>query len=164
MTVTEIVKTVILRRVKTLDAKVIQLGEYQDFDEFDPYDDPCSRCNPVIKKGCATTCKEAKQFWIKVANLIGYSKEEIKIMSLSHYSDDTLQKELNRRKENQDLNDKPVANEEIPTEEIKTLCLKHIDEIENGEIDRGTEHYIYEAAMEAVFGKDVWQWVNRNLK
>lgn len=26
------------------------------------------------------------------------------------------------------------------------------------------DHWIYEAAMEAVYGKDVWTWVNKMLK
>lgn len=33
-----------------------------------------------------------------------------------------------------------------------------------GYVDSDDEHYIFEAAMEAVYGKDVWKYINKKLK
>lgn len=52
-------------------ADILKLDDYR---KFDPYDDPCSKC--PIQKGCCTTCEEAKIFFNKLADLIGYNEEE----------------------------------------------------------------------------------------
>jgi hypothetical protein len=64
--------------------------------------------------------------------------------------------------------DKPemVAYSDFPHEGLRSLCQSYIDELakEEGYVDEDLEHYIFEAAMEACFGKDVWKWINARMK
>lgn len=43
---------------------------------------------------------------------------------------------------------------------IKALCEDYLDEVELGVEDTDTQHYLFEAAMEAFYGKDVWKFIN----
>lgn len=48
---------------------------------------------------------------------------------------------------------------------LEDLCVEYIDSISNnevGSIHKNIEICIFEAAMEGVFGKDVWEWIDRN--
>ena len=46
-------------------------------------------------------------------------------------------------------------------ERLISQCQGYIEEIDTGgRVDEDTEHYIFEAAMECFFGKDVWKWIN----
>lgn len=51
------------------------------------------------------------------------------------------------------------------TELIK-VCKEYIEDMDNEDFheDDDDQHYIFEAALEAVFGKDVWKWVNQVMK
>ena len=40
-------------------------------------------------------------------------------------------------------------------------CKEHLAKLYEGREDEAGEHYIYEAAMEYVFGKDIWQTINK---
>lgn len=48
---------------------------------------------------------------------------------------------------------------------VKKHCEGHMDNLEH---DRRPEesfsHYLYEAVMEAYYGKDVWEWINTRRK
>jgi hypothetical protein len=35
------------------------------------------------------------------------------------------------------------------------------EDVENYREDDDTEHYIYEAAVEALYGKEIWGWLNK---
>ena len=60
--------------------------------------------------------------------------------------------------------EKPEILSNPDFEELMELCQTSLDEIvENGELDSDTKEYIYEAAMEAVFGKAVWDYINNKL-
>ena len=58
----------------------------------------------------------------------------------------------------------------IPTEKVVfTNLIKvvdaYIDEVENqGYADDDFEHYIYEEALKAFYGKDVFKWINWRLR
>jgi hypothetical protein len=58
---------------------------------------------------------------------------------------------------------KPKQLPTIDLSELREVCQQHIDEIEGNEEDEDTAHYIYEAAMEAVFGKEVWGYINSKV-
>ena len=45
-------------------------------------------------------------------------------------------------------------------DELKRICEQYLEHIESGETDTDDEHYIFEAAMELVFGADIWTRVN----
>lgn len=64
---------------------------------------------------------------------------------------------------NDDLMDVPQQLENIDITALKRLCQEHIDDFNTGNEDDDDEHYIYEAAMEAVFGKNVWKWINSRV-
>lgn len=50
--------------------------------------------------------------------------------------------------------------------ELKRACAGYLDAVETGNSDRASkcEHYIFETAMELIFGADVWKFVNERLK
>lgn len=52
----------------------------------------------------------------------------------------------------------PIDNPNV--ESIKALCEEYLDEVERGDEDTDTKHYLFEAAMEAFYGKDVWKFIN----
>lgn len=58
----------------------------------------------------------------------------------------------------------PVVNPDFA--ELYKLCKDHIDFLDSDEYheDNDDKTFIYEAALEAVFGKDVWKWVNQVMK
>lgn len=59
---------------------------------------------------------------------------------------------------------KPLQSDNPNLEKLRTVCQGLIDSIDNGNYhedeDNDDEHYIYEAAMEALYGKDVWNYIN----
>jgi len=60
---------------------------------------------------------------------------------------------------------KPTKLENIEIDTLVQLCQDRIDEIADGDdVDSDLPHYIYEAAMEAVFGNNVWSWINERSK
>jgi hypothetical protein len=64
----------------------------------------------------------------------------------------------------EEMSDKtPTPLEIIDFSAVIEMCKDHIANIENDEHDDDTDHYIYETAMEAVFGPKVWEWINKRL-
>lgn len=47
--------------------------------------------------------------------------------------------------------------------EVTRSCKCYLDEVTRGEIDSDTKHYIFEAAMIAVYGTKVFDYINRRL-
>lgn len=68
-----------------------------------------------------------------------------------------------------DLPKRPQIREETPDSHeffgsLIDMYEKHMDDIEkyNGNEEYGDiAHFTYEAVMEALYGKDVWDWVNK---
>jgi len=54
----------------------------------------------------------------------------------------------------------PLAIDQQDFTALRKLTASWIEEVKTGEVDENLEHYIYEAAMEAIYGPDVWKWVN----
>ena len=67
-------------------------------------------------------------------------------------------------KDTRELQGKAQMPEELSRHEfsgVVKLCRQHLDNLSRlGTHDSDTPHYIYEAAMTAVFGADVWVWIN----
>lgn len=80
---------------------------------------------------------------------------------LSNLTDEQLLEELEiRKKQKAELErPKPVQNPDFSAL-IKT-CEGMIEECARGERDDDTSHYIYEAAMTAVYGNKVFDWMNK---
>ena len=50
-------------------------------------------------------------------------------------------------------------------EPLKTLCQNYITELaEDGDVDEDFPNYIFESAMETVYGKDIWDFINAKIK
>lgn len=87
-------------------------------------------------------------------------------MSLDDYTTDDLKKEIEKRKEEVKIKPVPLnmaLNDRSDFAETKKACMEYIQEIANGKSDIDKE-FVFESAMEAVYGKDVWDWVNKNFK
>lgn len=57
--------------------------------------------------------------------------------------------------------DPPKQLSSIDVEPLKKICQDYINALANdGYADEDFDHYIFETAMECIFGKDVWRFVN----
>jgi len=78
-----------------------------------------------------------------------------------NFTDEQLQKELERRQKIKDESEKPQQHESINIGSLRKICQFYIDDVhKDGYADYDYVHYIFEVAMGAVFGEDVWQWIN----
>lgn len=90
-----------------------------------------------------------KEWWEQVKeiplNLHGASIEE-------------LEAELKRRKKVAELKSKPLALNGIFPKELRETCEAYLDEAWNNDyVDEDLPHYIFEAAMEAIFGEGIFE-------
>jgi len=80
--------------------------------------------------------------------------------TLDEYTIDELLEEIELRKKRKP-NPQKVKNFGL----LIDLCIKYIETIARGEYMKDdAEHYIFEAAMEGAYGKDIWKWINERLK
>lgn len=56
---------------------------------------------------------------------------------------------------------KPLDNPDFTP--LIELAQAYIDDINNDKYCEDDAHYIFERAMECVFGKKVWGWINKNI-
>lgn len=86
---------------------------------------------------------------------------------LKNFSDNELQKELERRKDLKGI--KPLTTDSIQAiglnyGEIRSLiraCENYINGIAaDGYADEDGQQWIYEAALEVVYGDKIWEWIN----
>jgi len=61
-------------------------------------------------------------------------------------------------------NMKPVQLQNMDFTALIEQCQEEIDDVNDGNYSEDSDniHYMYEAAMMAVFGKDVFKWMNEN--
>ena len=58
--------------------------------------------------------------------------------------------------------DKPNQLNEISLAKLRAVCQQYIDHIATGgSEDNDYDHYIFESALEAIFGPDVWDFINK---
>ena len=101
--------------------------------------------------------------------------EQQRIISeaLDQFSDDELEAEVKRRGQIRDTT--PIPLEKIDWSMVENLALDYIDIIERNVkiVGQGwtsrvaggdTERYVFEAVIQAVYGKDVWEWINKRLQ
>ncbi len=88
-------------------------------------------------------------------------------MTLDNYTNDELTKELKRREEEEKstypYRPQPLSFLYQDFSKVRIACEAHIQELIDGRVDSDADHYIYENAMEAIYGKDVFDWVNLKL-
>lgn len=81
---------------------------------------------------------------------------------LQKLSDDELQAELSRRKDVQRRSGKPHMLQNPNYKILRSTCQEHIDQLYDKQwVNDDMSHYIFEAAMMALFGADVWDWINK---
>lgn len=60
---------------------------------------------------------------------------------------------------------KPSPLEEPDFSGLISLCKSYLNEVEQRKYpDSNTQHYIFEEAMKAVYGKDVWDYINHKMR
>lgn len=80
---------------------------------------------------------------------------------LGEISTEELQAEIDKRKEDERKLSLPKPLQVLDTKLLQIICQKYIEDLsENGWVDDVAEHCIYEMAMETVFGKGVWDFIN----
>jgi len=82
--------------------------------------------------------------------------------TLSEFSTEELKEEVDRRKK-ENTKPIPLINQGFleDWDATRNLCRKYINDIAKDHYaDDDLKYYIFEAAMEAVFGKNLWAWVN----
>lgn len=81
------------------------------------------------------------------------------------FTTDELQEELEQRRHLEEEANKPKMLERIDPSGVCKLCQGYIDDLaEKGYTDEDDAHYIFEAAMEMCFGRDVWDWINEKMR
>lgn len=84
-------------------------------------------------------------------------------MNLNNISTEDLKKELEKR-EAQNRLPKPKIIERPTFDRLRVLCQSYVDGVDTDDLDDDLKEYIFEAAMEAFFGDDYWEWNNLRLR
>lgn len=82
-------------------------------------------------------------------------------MNLKNFTDKELLEELENRKKSKPKRPKHKSEENICIKGIIDACESFMDNIENGHPEP-EKQYIFEAAIGAVYGDEVWNWINQN--
>lgn len=82
-------------------------------------------------------------------------------MQLSDYDDEALRRELERRAQTKRTPNRPSMLYTIDTTILRKSCADYLTECERGlAADSDTPHFIFEMALEMLYGKNVWEYVN----
>ena len=80
---------------------------------------------------------------------------------LENISTEELKAVLYRRQKAEQELLKPKQLKSPNIEPLQKICQEYIDElVKDGYVDDNFDHDIYECAMETIFGKDVWKFIN----
>ena len=84
---------------------------------------------------------------------------------LECFDTEQLEAELKRRKEEEERQNKPHPVTDPDWSAVQQCCEDYIAGLfAKGYVYGDAKQYIFEAAMEAVFGKNVWYWVNARMR
>ena len=84
---------------------------------------------------------------------------------MEEYTDAQLKAEILHREQARYKAEKPALLAIFDIDDLEAICQQYIDELYNTErADDDLKQYIFEAAIEAFFGKGIWGWVNARLK
>jgi hypothetical protein len=58
--------------------------------------------------------------------------------------------------------ERPEPNPNPDFSELKDICLAYLDKVEKGDgnFTEDEKHYIFEAAINAIYGEHVWEFIN----
>lgn len=92
------------------------------------------------------------------------SIEEIPMdINLRGVPKDALVAELKRREqeEREELKPRPLNKVDRELHPLLVVCMQYIDDLWNkGYVDEDLNHYIFEAAMEYIYGKEIFEKIN----
>ena len=115
-------------------------------------------------------CLAHREFLDALDDLMGKLKEDIGRESMPNVdlfkdvSTERLQAELKRREEAEKQAQKPQQLKEVDLTGLRRVCQEYIDSLANdGWVDDDLSYYIYEEAMQAIFGEDVFEWIDKQL-
>ena len=79
-------------------------------------------------------------------------------MTLDSFSTKQLEDEIQKRRERESDKILPIAQPDFRP--LTKICQEYIDDLANsGYVDGNMKQYIFEAAMESIFGKVVWKYI-----
>ena len=78
---------------------------------------------------------------------------------LQNFSKEELQEELERREKT--VLSKPIPFINPDFRQVHKLCIGYVNQVASGEDDEDLTHYIFEAAVTAVYGEKVWDYINK---
>jgi hypothetical protein len=55
---------------------------------------------------------------------------------------------------------KPLAKKHVVLKQLIDVCDEYINAVDEGKADDYDTHYIFESAIEVLYGPDVWDWIN----
>lgn len=79
--------------------------------------------------------------------------------SITDFSIEELEAEIKRKKKVE----VPTIINPGMTEKLINGCKEYIDLISQKQPIHDSEHFIFEAAVEAVFSPSIWKWINKNV-
>ena len=80
---------------------------------------------------------------------------------LKEITDEELQAELDKRKAERDEKAKPQPIAEPDWSRARATVVNHVEDVLRGvQEGKDIEHYIYEQALEAVYGVNIWYTLN----
>ena len=80
---------------------------------------------------------------------------------LKNVSTEQLERELEKRRNIEKENAKPKQVDNPDWMPLREICQEYIDCLDSEEYcDDDFTHYIYEAVMQVLFGKNVFDWIN----
>ena len=84
---------------------------------------------------------------------------------LEVFDTEQLEAELARRKEEEERRAMPKPLEAQDWERVARYCEGYVNALHSeGSVHPDHKQYIFEAAMEAAFGREVWKWINAKLR
>ena len=83
---------------------------------------------------------------------------------IDEYTTEAIEEELERRKKLQEQREKPTQLESFDLGPLMKIGEEYIEFLMSDDHGEGSEwdHYIYETAVEMLYGKDVWDWINKH--
>lgn len=82
-------------------------------------------------------------------------------MDIKYCSLEDLKAELKRREDEKKKAPTPLSDPDFLTLQNYIIdCVRTASK--EGDLSKDLEHYVFEAAMEAVYGPNIWKWWNAN--
>ena len=82
--------------------------------------------------------------------------------NVDEMSEVELTEELLRRKKAREAAETPKLLENPDLTGLIRTCQGYIADVKKGRTDEDDPHYIYEEALKALYGKDVFNWINKH--